>query len=73
MRFTSYSCQRHSVFHYCVVMHCIKLGMFTDIDECSETPDLCEHGQCHNTQGSYECRCDRGYEHTADQKSCEGL
>ena len=42
-----------------------------DIDECALSPDLCTHGLCINTIGSFRCSCARGY--TADtetQTSC---
>ncbi|KAM7158532.1 fibrillin-1 [Molossus nigricans] len=31
-----------------------------DMDECKE-PDVCKHGQCVNTDGSYRCECPFGY------------
>nr|1LMJ_A Chain A, fibrillin 1 [Homo sapiens] len=34
----------------------------TDIDECRISPDLCGRGQCVNTPGDFECKCDEGYE-----------
>lgn len=34
--------------------------MFADIDEC-EQPEACHGGQCTNTEGSYHCKCDKGY------------
>lgn len=34
----------------------------TDIDECRISPDLCGHGTCVNTPGSFECECFEGYE-----------
>ena len=40
----------------------------SDTDEC-EDPDLCaQHGSCKNTDFSYECICDEGYE--GDGKEC---
>ncbi|MEQ2193535.1 hypothetical protein XENOCAPTIV_002402 [Xenoophorus captivus] len=33
-----------------------------DIDECRISPDLCGHGTCVNTPGSFECECFEGYE-----------
>ena len=38
-----------SVLLFCVV----------DVNECTD-PDLCAYGTCHNTNGSYACRCDDG-------------
>lgn len=37
--------------------HCV-----SDIDECRISPDLCGHGACVNTPGSFECECFEGYE-----------
>ena len=45
-----------------------------DIDECALSSDLCTHGLCINTIGSFRCSCARGY--TADtetQTSCHDL
>ena len=28
---------------------------------CSNQPTLCNHGQCENTMGGYQCNCDPGY------------
>ena len=33
----------------------------TDINECEETPAVCDH-QCLNVIGGYRCSCKRGYE-----------
>ena len=42
----------------------LPVGRFcTDIDECSELPDLCRGDlDCTNTPGSYQCGCRHGYE-----------
>ena len=44
---------------------------FSDIDECVER-DLCENGRCTNTEGSYFCTCDLGYELSSDRTRCVG-
>jgi len=31
-----------------------------DIDEC-QTSGMCANGECDNTLGSYQCRCEEGY------------
>ncbi|KAL5004007.1 hypothetical protein ScPMuIL_017463 [Solemya velum] len=41
-----------------------------DIDECEELPDICMHGQCRNTFGSYQCTCPDGYTLDADGHEC---
>uniref|UniRef100_A0A803VCW3 Fibrillin 3 n=1 Tax=Ficedula albicollis TaxID=59894 RepID=A0A803VCW3_FICAL len=38
------------------------LCLSPDIDECRISPDLCGHGSCVNTPGSFECECFEGYE-----------
>ena len=43
-----------------------------DIDECLQNDNLCDHGQCTNTAGSYECECEIGYIPAEDKKSCVG-
>ena len=34
-----------------------------DIDECSEDPTLCQHGECNNFPGGFRCDCKMGYMH----------
>lgn len=45
---------------------------FLDIDECLNEDSLCEHGQCTNKAGSYECECEIGYIPAEDKRSCVG-
>lgn len=45
---------------------------FSDIDECLLEDNLCDHGQCTNKAGSYECECELGYIPAEDKKSCVG-
>ena len=40
-----------STHEFCVTLH---LNMVVDIDECQQTPGICE-GLCHNTNGSFTC------------------
>ena len=51
------------IFHY----HC-----FADVDECATANGGCEHN-CHNTEGSFYCSCNDGYELLADNMSCIGI
>lgn len=32
-----------------------------DIDECATQPRICGYGECYNTIGSFNCRCEEGY------------
>ena len=43
----------------------------TDLDECQNMNSLCEQ-ICHNTNGSYKCRCRSGFELLGNGRSCEG-
>ena len=36
-------------------------GSCVDIDECTVDPDICTHGTCINSVGSYSCDCESGY------------
>lgn len=36
---------------------------FPDKNEC-DTTGMCEHGECINSDGGFECSCDFGYELT---------
>uniref|UniRef100_A0A3B4B8L5 EGF-like domain-containing protein n=1 Tax=Periophthalmus magnuspinnatus TaxID=409849 RepID=A0A3B4B8L5_9GOBI len=42
----------------------------TDIDECEESPEICDGGQCTNTPGTYQCLCFDGFMASEDMKSC---
>ena len=44
----------------------------TDIDECEMDPTLCEQ-ICNNTVGSYECKCEDGYQLVAGTNQCAGI
>jgi len=41
-----------------------------DINECSADADLCEDGDCINTEGGVRCECPRGYVLSSDGKKC---
>lgn len=43
-----------------------------DIDECEESPDICDGGQCTNTPGTYQCLCFDGFMSSEDMKTCLG-
>ena len=47
--------------------------MFSDIDECSLNPTLCENGQCLNYGGSYKCECDMGFAPEDNERACVGM
>ena len=42
----------------------------SDIDECTEDP--CDH-DCTNTDGSFTCSCNNGYELDDNGRSCNGM
>ena len=45
---------------------------FSDIDECKKSPIPChEHAQCRNTDGSYTCTCNLGFDGDG-HNSCTG-
>uniref|UniRef100_A0AAQ4NYK2 Fibrillin 2b n=1 Tax=Gasterosteus aculeatus aculeatus TaxID=481459 RepID=A0AAQ4NYK2_GASAC len=41
-----------------------------DIDECEETPDICDGGQCTNIPGEYRCLCYDGFMASMDMRTC---
>lgn len=43
-----------------------------EIDECALMPNMCNHGACVNTPGSFHCSCDGGYAYDADSHQCIG-
>jgi fibulin 1/2 len=40
-----------------------------DIDECIETPDICQNGHCVNEEGAYKCHCHAGYYSSLDNNT----
>ena len=47
-------------------------GKCVDIDECAFKNGGCK-GQCINTDGSYSCTCDPGFEIGPDNHSCVNI
>ena len=47
------------------------LYTYSDIDECLSNNGGCHHN-CHNSDGSYTCSCNNGYELNSDGHTCEG-
>ena len=47
------------------------LIIHSDIDECEEGTDGCDHN-CTNTNGSYYCTCMDGYKLESDNHTCTG-
>lgn len=43
-----------------------------DIDECIVNGVMCRNGRCVNTEGSFQCICNAGFELTSDGKNCIG-
>lgn len=43
----------------------------SDIDECSADSLLCRNGGCINTDGSFKCECNPGFQIASDEKSCK--
>uniref|UniRef100_A0A8D1TIW8 Fibrillin 3 n=1 Tax=Sus scrofa TaxID=9823 RepID=A0A8D1TIW8_PIG len=42
----------------------------TDDDECRAQPSLCANGRCINTQGSFQCDCDEGFQPSPSLTEC---
>uniref|UniRef100_A0A4W6C030 Fibrillin-1 n=1 Tax=Lates calcarifer TaxID=8187 RepID=A0A4W6C030_LATCA len=56
-------CKLHHVVN--VVALCV-----SDIDECSQSPELCTFGTCSNTEGSFTCLCPEGFQVSASGLRC---
>jgi len=44
-----------------------------DLDECVANGRICNNGRCVNTEGSFHCVCNAGFDISADGKNCQGL
>uniref|UniRef100_A0A8D3E1D9 Fibrillin 1 n=1 Tax=Scophthalmus maximus TaxID=52904 RepID=A0A8D3E1D9_SCOMX len=55
-----------SLFFTCAI------GLFLpDLDECVANGRICNNGRCVNTEGSFHCVCNAGFEITSDGKNCQ--
>lgn len=45
--------------------------VLAEVDECSKD-NVCFHGECINTDGSFLCLCEVGFKLNADMADCEG-
>ena len=55
----------------CMHAALIIIILYIDVDECADGTNGCNQ-HCTNTDGSYSCYCNAGYELQDNQKSCEG-
>ncbi len=64
----------------CPRTHLTRIYVFTvlsvlylpDLDECVANGRICNNGRCVNTEGSFHCVCNAGFEISADGKNCQG-
>ena len=66
----SYRCICDAGFAKTAIGH--SLSICEDVDECQETPGLCDH-ICTNTWGSYICSCKPGFRLNYDKRSCTDI
>ena len=55
-------------------VHCLTVndGVFTDIDECTNSSACGQNQLCVDTIGSFMCNCIEGFTLTQDGDDCEG-
>ena len=53
--------------HYMIVCSYV-----SDDNECESELNLCTNGRCNNLEGSFECKCDPGYELSPTGDECNG-
>ncbi|CAJ0967004.1 unnamed protein product, partial [Ranitomeya imitator] len=44
-----------------------------DIDECLQNGRICNNGRCVNTDGSFHCVCNAGFQVSPDGKNCQDM
>ena len=50
-----------------------RIFLSLDKNECLENENLCEHGSCVNTVGSYMCNCASGFQSEETKTKCIGM
>ena len=55
--------------YMCLQSICLLLP---DLDECVANGRICNNGRCVNTEGSFHCVCNAGFEISQDGKNCQG-
>lgn len=48
------------------------LCILADLNECRAKPGICKNGRCINTEGSYRCDCNDGFEPSSTGTECIG-
>ena len=56
----------------CTICYICHLYTHSDINECLSNNGGCHHN-CHNSDGSYFCFCNNGYQLNGDGHTCEGM
>ena len=62
---------KHMMLHHIVCLSICILLLFLDINECEDDNGGCSHN-CTNTDGSFECSCNDGYELDNNGATCLG-
>ncbi|KAJ6661295.1 hypothetical protein lerEdw1_015432 [Lerista edwardsae] len=71
----SWQCQNTLGSYHCIMgcppgFHRTPFGECIDIDECANETVCGSHAFCDNTEGSFRCLCDRGYENSPLGHDC---
>ncbi|XP_061467719.1 latent-transforming growth factor beta-binding protein 2 isoform X4 [Rhineura floridana] len=71
----AWQCQNTLGSYHCIMgclpgFHHTSFGECIDIDECANETLCGPHGFCANTDGSFHCLCDRGYENSPSGHDC---
>lgn len=61
-----------AVFFNNLLLTLILSNIFTDVNECELSDNLCKNGRCVNMIGRYQCACNMGYQATPDRQGCVG-
>lgn len=63
---------RHAGIHFTELHVFTVVLLLSDLDECVANGRICNNGRCVNTEGSFHCVCNAGFEISADGKNCQG-
>lgn len=69
----SHNVEQTEIFFFSWISPHSCLCLISDINECAQTPGICQNGACENLMGTYRCICNPGYQVDSTGKICSDI